>query len=801
MKTVLSRGLPAALVLGLASAWFISPLPAIAACTTDADCNDGDPCTDDACTSVGGSFTCSNTPNTGASCDDGNQCTTDACNDGLCVGTPNLSTCHFQCYEVKPAAFASPVISLEDQFAAYESVTMRFPHRLCAPADKNGEDPSAPSRPDHLEGYDLRGPVVLVRNQEVVDQFGTLFLDVIALDRLFVPTAKSLTGPPFQLSNPVTDHFDCYKVRRSSGTTAFLPRTVAVQDQLGSATITLKKPFRLCVPTNKNDEAPGAELHPVNFLCYQVKERSFPTLTAFTNNQFGPGNATLIHRRELCVPAVVGDCYDGYQDGEETGADCGGPDCQPCPLGGGCATNADCTSGYCTDGFCQPPPTCEDATQGGDETGPDCGGRFCFKCDPGAGCNDPSDCTSGVCSGNVCQSPSCSDGVLNGDESDKDCGGSCSPCSAGRSCNADSDCQSNNCGEDDHCGSAPTTTSTTTAGTTTTSTTTTLLACTCDACKALQTDKDGGNDRKLPNPIGCTTAGQADCNGWTPAGTLKDEDDLSGAGANRANHFVREFTTACGKFLCSYLPRWNDPQDNTKCTGKKMPYPCCTGAGKGSCKKMLHGLLCFSQSGCNTCAYDEQPASDDPTKDDRLFKNLPLQEDDKATNSVPCGGCHRPGPILPKAQLWKDAKGDLQFYNTKCTANGGPKWLCMEDEEDFPAPDPTDIVPNTVTTGVQDACGAGHCHAQGFVRRDFNLNYCKIVRTAFLKGGSMEGRGVKYTNKWNKCDCTEWMRKMKCSPKNFCTDGDIAVQCKCKGETCSAPADCCSNTCTSGKCQ
>ena len=43
------------------------------------------------------------------------------------------------------------------------------------------------------------------------------------------------------------------------------------------------------------------------------------------------------------------------------------------------------------------------------------------------------------------QAESCSDGVLNQDESDVDCGGSCDPCPTGRRCHADSDCASGYC--------------------------------------------------------------------------------------------------------------------------------------------------------------------------------------------------------------------------------------------------------------------------------------------------------------------------------------------------------------------
>lgn len=53
---------------------------------------------------------------------------------------------------------------------------------------------------------------------------------------------------------------------------------------------------------------------------------------------------------------VVPTCTDGIQNGNETGVDCGGPDCAACP------------------------PSCTDGIQNGDETGVDCGGPDCDPC-------------------------------------------------------------------------------------------------------------------------------------------------------------------------------------------------------------------------------------------------------------------------------------------------------------------------------------------------------------------------------------------------------------------------------------
>ncbi len=87
-------------------------------------------------------------------------------------------------------------------------------------------------------------------------------------------------------------------------------------------------------------------------------------------------------------------CTDGIQNGNETGIDCGGPDCDPC-------TTA---------------PTCTDGIQNGNETGIDCGGPDCDPCST---------------------APTCTDGILNGNETGIDCGGpDCDPCSQPATCDA-----------------------------------------------------------------------------------------------------------------------------------------------------------------------------------------------------------------------------------------------------------------------------------------------------------------------------------------------------------------------------
>jgi hypothetical protein len=134
-----------------------------------------------------------------------------------------------------------------------------------------------------------------------VDQFGTLQLDVVRPVLFMVPTAKN--GVP--LAPPPGDHFTCYKVRRSRGTAKFVQRTVTVADQFQSVTENIIKPVHLCAPANKNGEDPSAPLHPDHLLCYKAKSATpFGDIDVNVANQFGPDQYRLIHRRELCVPAL-----------------------------------------------------------------------------------------------------------------------------------------------------------------------------------------------------------------------------------------------------------------------------------------------------------------------------------------------------------------------------------------------------------------------------------------------------------------------------------------------------------------
>jgi hypothetical protein len=233
-----------------------------------------------------------NTPNPGQGDDDDDT-----------TGDPDPAD-HFQCYEIKPAFQAPIAVTAESQFGPLNQ-TLRFPHRLCAPTDKNQEGIMDPVQ--HLTGYSTRVSTTVFKRlrQQIVNQFGSILLDVVRADMLLVPTAKN--GVP--LPPDTIDHFQCYKVKRTRGTAKFVPISgVQIVDGLGSYTAMLVKPRYLCAPADKNGEDPGAETHDPHLLCYKTR---LPRLTTIVNqfvtkqcgNQLGEQAFDLIRRVEFCVPS------------------------------------------------------------------------------------------------------------------------------------------------------------------------------------------------------------------------------------------------------------------------------------------------------------------------------------------------------------------------------------------------------------------------------------------------------------------------------------------------------------------
>ncbi len=145
-------------------------------------------------------------------------------------------------------------------------------------------------------------------------------------------------------------------------------------------------------------------------------------------------------------------CANRITDGAETDVDCGGPLCPPCELGNKCAANADCNNGLCIGNVCYS-ANCNNGIKDANEADVDCGGNCYEKCYFRNFCATDSDCLSNFCwsSGSpsttaMCYGDGCANGLLDGGETDVNCGGDgCPPCPDGKACSSSSDCASNLC--------------------------------------------------------------------------------------------------------------------------------------------------------------------------------------------------------------------------------------------------------------------------------------------------------------------------------------------------------------------
>ena len=89
---------------------------------------------------------------------------------------------------------------------------------------------------------------------------------------------------------------------------------------------------------------------------------------------------------------------------------------------------------------------CDDGLQNGDESDTDCGGS-CTPCFLDDDCRADADCQSEICGASGrCLNADCGNSIADGSESDVDCGGGCDLCTVGAACARDTDCDSGTCG-------------------------------------------------------------------------------------------------------------------------------------------------------------------------------------------------------------------------------------------------------------------------------------------------------------------------------------------------------------------
>jgi hypothetical protein len=281
----------------------------------------------------------------------------------------------------------------------------------------------------------------------------------------------------------------------------------------------------------------------------------------------------------------------------------------------------------------------------------------------------------------------------------------------------------------------------------------------------------------IPNASKCNSTTTTGCNGWTAVGDFQTG---SAELFSVPNQGAQLFTIAPdATTLCLYLFR-GKPDFST-----------------GS----LNGVHCYNTTTCDVCWWDESTgAGVRPTAG-----NLAHESADGSN----CSDCHRNGPLLPKYDLWSDAKNTTRALAATCASNGGATWADPVSTWPLANPDGESVLP--APTG----CGANNCHTSGFASGG---SYCEFIGAAFAdENGSMRGDGKSFKSQ---ADCVNFRSSMGCDDSVLnCNDPEVAAQDADagtadaggddgsmsstgapSGAACSQDADCASGTCTNGIC-
>jgi len=209
-----------------------------------------------------------------------------------------------------PRFTSIPDVLLAGPFETVSTHVAR-PMWLCTPADVDGK--GVADAATHLQGYRIQPSVEGSQGREVqvTNEFGLLRTEIGRPDCLLVPTAKSLDGdPPLPAANDV-DHYECHRLKLTTGGAPVAPITgVRVTDQFGTRYLDLTRPRHLCAPVSKNGE--GIKNPTGYFLCHQARlspaapeDAPSPGRGLHVNDEFGPGLLDAVREEELCVPSVA----------------------------------------------------------------------------------------------------------------------------------------------------------------------------------------------------------------------------------------------------------------------------------------------------------------------------------------------------------------------------------------------------------------------------------------------------------------------------------------------------------------
>jgi hypothetical protein len=151
---------------------------------------------------------------------------------------------------------------------------------------------------------DVPGQTPFERTDITIEtQFGPSQVTALRAEALCVPAAKDLVplAAPF-------DRFKCYRLRNQKRTPRFVPRAAVVSDQFETKDMTVKRPFMICNPVDKDGEPIQ---NPVCHLtCYKIADvrgqTGFQQQEAIIEDEFGTANVgTNANVKEFCRKSAV----------------------------------------------------------------------------------------------------------------------------------------------------------------------------------------------------------------------------------------------------------------------------------------------------------------------------------------------------------------------------------------------------------------------------------------------------------------------------------------------------------------
>lgn len=218
------------------------------------------------------------------------------------------------CYQTPRRNTFRPAIPLtiQDQFGTIQANAVNF-HRLCAPANKNGDCPMCSLQPDHYLGLTLAQVTGATSSPHVSlsYQFGVIAGDIGSVvggpGFLLTPASKSLV-PPAPAPPAGLHNYNCYRLVNTTGN---VTGDATVTDQfVMNFPMTLRKdgPWTVCVGADVDGTDPGAVGVTPVFLCNLVNDTHLPfnQETVFADSVItGQVIATITRYDDLCMPATI----------------------------------------------------------------------------------------------------------------------------------------------------------------------------------------------------------------------------------------------------------------------------------------------------------------------------------------------------------------------------------------------------------------------------------------------------------------------------------------------------------------